>query len=198
MYNPKDLLDVVCNSGTEKLKRRFYSVFVAAILGGIFIGLGYLGYLYIASGILGNKFFAALIFGTGLVMIVIAGAELFTGNCLLTFGVFSRRYSLEKMFLYLLLVWIGNFVGAFLLASLVKLANVEILSNEIVAISEKKIDLPFWQAFFSGILCNILVAMAVYIAAASKNVSGKILACILPVSLFVIAGFEHMLRICLY
>ena len=56
MYNPKDLLDVVCNSGTEKLKRRFYSVFVAAILGGIFIGLGYLGYLYIASGILGNKF----------------------------------------------------------------------------------------------------------------------------------------------
>ena len=191
MYKAKELMDLVCENGTEKLKRRIISVFIASILGGLFIGLGYLGYLYLAFGPFGNKFFGSLIFATGLVMIIIGGADLFTGNCLLTFGVLSRRYSFGKMGLYLLLVWIGNFVGAFLLALMVKFANVDQIMPEIIALSKMKINLSFWEAFFRGVLCNILVAMAVYMAGAAKNVSGKILACILPVSLFVVSGFEH-------
>ena len=96
------------------------------------------------------------------------------------------------MTLYLLMVWIGNFIGATSLVVLLELGGADpSLGAMAVLVSEAKIGLSFSEAFFLGVLCNILVAMGVYMAYASGSVPGKILAAVLPVSLFVICGFEH-------
>lgn len=190
MTNSRDLVYLAADIAAAKMKQRMLSVFIASLLAGLFIGLGYLGYLHVARET--NKYFASLVFGTGLVLIVIGGGELFTGNCLMTLGVFFRRFSYWRMTLYLLMVWIGNFIGATSLVVLLELGGADpSLGTMAVLVSEAKIGLSFSEAFFLGVLCNILVAMGVYMTYASGSVPGKILAAVLPVSLFVICGFEH-------
>lgn len=191
MHSAKNLIYLTADIASGKMKQRLISVFVASLLAGLFIGLGYLGYLYIAFEASGNRYFASLVFGTGLVLITIGGGELFTGDCLLSFGLFFRRFPFWKMALYLLLVWIGNFIGAIFLIVLLKLSGASTLRDAVVAIAQAKIGLTFFEAFFRGLLCNILVAMGVYMTYAAESVPGKILAAVLPVSLFVICGFEH-------
>ena len=119
MTNSRDLVYLAADIAAAKMKQRMLSVFIASLLAGLFIGLGYLGYLHVARET--NKYFASLVFGTGLVLIVIGGGELFTGNCLMTLGVFFRRFSYWRMTLYLLMVWIGNFIGATSLVVLLEL-----------------------------------------------------------------------------
>lgn len=192
MYNPKDLMLRTTDIAAGKLKRSIFSVFIASLLGGLFIGLGYYGYLRLSSGYITYDFFASLVFTSGLVLIIIGGGELFTGDCLFTFGLFHRRYSVWRMLFYLLIVWVGNFIGAIILALFVKIGfDVKSFMDITRVVNAKVTNLTFLKAFISGILCNILVAMAVYMSAASDSVSGKVLTTVIPISLFVICGFEH-------
>lgn len=193
MFNPKELAREACRIGNEKVNRGFTKVFVSGILAGFFIGLGFYAYLVLASSIptLG-RFYGALFFAVGLVMILIGGGDLFTGNCLLTLGWLNRDYALTKVLKNWLIVYLGNLLGALLLVSLLYFANPPFsYQSEIIAVAEAKLKLSFFAAFFRGVLCNVLVGMAVYMSFAAKNVAGKILVAMLPVALFVICGYEH-------
>jgi formate/nitrite transporter len=194
MLNQKELAEYCCEVGLKKVSQGFWKTFVSANLAGLFIALGYYGYLVLVNGDnLGSvKFFGAAVFSVGLVIILIAGGDLFTGNCLVTMGAFNKKYSYKKVIRNLSIVFLGNFIGAlFIVALLYFSSSYTINADVIINASKTKLEYNFIEAIFNGILCNIIVAVAVYISYASKSISGKVIAAMLPVILFVIVGFEH-------
>jgi formate/nitrite transporter len=127
---------------------------------------------------------------------VLAGAELFTGNNLLAMAWADGKISTREVLRNWAIVCAGNFVGATGLAALVVLShhpdmNGGTIAQEYIKIAQAKVALPFWTAFFKGILCNALVCMAVWMALAGRSIIDKAIAIIFPVSAFVAAGFEH-------
>lgn len=196
MYNAKELALEVCNVGEAKIGKKSWIIFLSSIIAGLFIGLGYYGYIILSSSSAAlpalGKFLGSFIFSVGLVMILIAGGDLFTGNCLVSMGAFQKRYSYVRVFKNLGIVYLGNLIGGLLLFSFIYFSKVDSAYAEyIIKISTAKTDLTFVQALLRGILGNILVSIAVYMSYASKAVPGKILASMLPVTLFVISGYEH-------
>ena len=126
------------------------------------------------------KLISGCVFPAGLAMVVVAGSELFTGNNLMILGVLSRVISVQQMLRNWCVVYLGNFVGAALVAALCMLGHVfprltGRLAASVIAIAQTKASLPFGDAFVRGILCNFLVCIAVWMASAAKSVSGKIL-----------------------
>jgi formate/nitrite transporter len=135
-------------------------------------------------------------FSLGLILVVVAGAELFTGNNLLVMAWVARRVSTIRLVTNLTLIYLTNLIGAIGLATLVAWSGHANMANggigrSAVAIAAAKCALPFGEAFFKGILCNVLVCLAIWIAMAGRNVADKILAIIFPISAFVACGFEH-------
>ncbi len=170
------------------------------ILAGGFIGLGALfATLVFSDGTLGfalGRVLAGVVFSLGLILVVIAGAELFTGNNLLVMAYVSGRISLRKLLANLSIVYVANFVGAAGLATLVALSGYARMNGESVgetagAIALAKVNLPFAEAFLKGVLCNLLVCLAVWLAMAGRTVTDRVVAIVFPVSAFVAAGFEH-------
>jgi formate/nitrite transporter len=137
-----------------------------------------------------------LTFSLGLILVVVAGAELFTGNNLLVMAWAGRRITTGELLQNWLIVYLANFAGAIGLACLVYFSshwqmNDGAVGATMVKIAAAKAAIPFWEAFFKGILCNILVCLAVWLALAGRSVIDKIFATIFPISAFVAAGFEH-------
>jgi len=142
------------------------------------------------------KMLGGIIFSAGLMMIVFTGAELFTGNVLIGISVLEKKISIDKLFRNWFWVYIGNFIGAIIVASLIHFANAYHGTNEVLGVlglkvAYGKVNLTFSQALASGILCNWLVCMAVWMAAAAKDVSGKIWAILFPITAFAMCGYEH-------
>jgi len=130
------------------------------------------------------------------VLVVIAGAELFTGNNLIVMAWADRRITFGQLLRNWALVYLANFVGAAVMAALVHWSGVMDLSggafrHTAIAIAGAKAQLGFGPAFFRGVLCNTLVCLAVWICVAAHDVAGKILAIVFPISAFVALGFEH-------
>lgn len=197
MYLPYEVAEYTSTASEFKVNRKILKVLVSSMLAGLFIGLGYYANIIISSG-RGfeaglNKFLGGLVFSVGIVMVIIAGADLFTGNCLVMFGVFDKKLKFSKVVIHLLIVLLGNFIGALFLVFLIYFSKmpdnttIEYINN----LAARKLNLGFGEAVFRGILCNILVAIGVYMSYAAKDISGKILAAVLPISAFVIMGFEH-------
>lgn len=139
---------------------------------------------------------AAVIFPVGLIMIVMCGGELFTGNCLITMAVLDKRTSFPKMLRNLVVVYVSNFVGALVIDGLVFFSgNLDYTSGTLGAYTIKvaltKVSIDPVKALCSGILCNMLVCMAILMSGAAKDVAGKVLAVWFPIFAFVIGGFEH-------
>jgi formate/nitrite transporter len=193
MLNPKEIAKEALSVSKGKVNRGVLKVFLSAILAGFFIGLGYFGYIALSASIpIVGKFYGSVFFAIGLVMIIIAGGDLFTGNCLLTIGWFKKTYSILKVLKNWLVVYFGNLIGALILFCFIYFSNShEAYKNAILNIADMKLSLNFTEALFRGILCNILVAMGVYMSYSSRSVTGKILAAMLPVALFVASGYEH-------
>ena len=144
------------------------------------------------SAQLGLKFYFYMVLFLG----GITGAELFTGNNLLAMAWADGKISTLELLRNWVVVCIGNFIGAAGLALLVYLSrhpdmNQGAIAQEYIKIAEAKAALPFWTAFFKGILCNVLVCMAVWMAFAGRSVVDKVVAIVFPISAFVAAGFEH-------
>lgn len=142
------------------------------------------------------KMLGGIIFSAGLMMIVFTGAELFTGNVLIGISVLEKKISIDKLFRNWFWVYIGNFIGAIIVATLIHYANAYHGTNEVLGVlglkvAYGKVNLTFTQALASGILCNWLVCMAVWMAAAAKDVSGKIWAILFPITAFAMCGYEH-------
>lgn len=198
MYLPYEIAEITSESAAYKVNRKILKILISSMLAGLFIGLGYYANIVIRanqgldSGL--NIFLGGLIFSTGIVMVLIAGADLFTGSCLIMFGVFEKKVKFSKVLVHLLIVLLGNFLGGLFLALIVyfsKMPNDAVIEY-ISKVTISKASLTFWEALLRGILCNILVAIGVYMSYASKSISGKILASIIPVTAFVIMGFEHV------
>jgi formate transporter len=199
-YSPREIAERVENVGVTKATLPLLSQVALSVLAGGFIGLGALYFTLVAGdsslGFAAQRVLGGLVFSTGLILVVVAGAELFTGNNLLVMAFVSGRVSAMNFTRNLTVVFLANFVGAAGLALLVSWSGYPALNGgavgrAAVAIATAKCNLPFWEAFFKGMLCNLLVCLAVWIAMAGRTVADKILAVIFPVSAFVACGFEH-------
>ena len=199
-YSPKEIAERVETIGVTKARLPWMTVAMLGLLAGGFIGLGALYFTLVTSdtslGFAAAQLLGGLAFSLGLILVVIAGAELFTGNNLLVMAWASRCITTAELAKNWLIVYLANFAGAVGLAFLVFLShhwqiNSSAVGTNAIKIAAAKAALPFWEAFFKGILCNILVCLAVWLALAGRSVTDKICAIIFPISAFVAAGFEH-------
>ena len=199
-YSPSEIAARVEEVGVAKLQLPWLSQFALGVLGGGFIGLGAMAFTLVAAdptlGFAGSRVLGGLVFSLGLILVVIAGAELFTGNNLLIMARVSGRVGSSRLLAHLALVLFANFIGAAGLALLVAWSGQAgmgdgAVGRAMVKIAADKCALPWEQAFIRGVLCNILVCLAVWLALAGRTVTDKILAVVPPVAAFVAGGFEH-------
>ena len=199
-YAPKEVAARVSEVGVGKAHLPWLNLSLLGILAGAFIGLGALMFNLVASdaslGFAASRLLGGLVFSMGLVLVTVAGAELFTGNNLLVMAWASGRVSSGEVLRNWVLVCAANFVGAAGLALLVWLAghgemNQGAVGKTAIRIASAKAQLPGVTLFFRGVLCNLLVCMAVWMVTAGRSVVDKAVAVVLPISAFVAAGFEH-------
>jgi len=199
-FSPKEIAARVESIGVAKARLPLLSMLMLSVLAGAFIGLGALYFVLVRSdpslGFAAKQVLGGMVFSMGLVLVVVAGAELFTGNNLLAMAWADGRISTQEVLRNWAVVCLGNFIGAAGLALLVYLSrhaemNGGAIAREYVAIAAAKVSMPFWTALFKGMLCNVLVCMAIWMTLAGRSVIDKVVAIIFPISAFVAAGFEH-------
>ncbi|MBA7551957.1 putative formate transporter 1 [subsurface metagenome] len=200
--SPKEIANAMIGMGKAKSNLSISRMLLLGILAGAFIGIGsQLAVMvtfdmqkYLGTGF--SRFIFGSVFSMGLMLIVIAGGELFTGNNLILIGVLSREVSLKKMIRSWFWVYLANFLGSLLLVWLIFesglwKANNFMAGAEALNIANVKVNLSWCEAFTRGIGCNWLVCLAVWLAVASKDITGKILGIYFPIMAFVALGFEH-------
>jgi len=201
--SPKAIVEATFNAGKAKAEKGIPQLLVLGFLAGAFIAFG--GFLAIIVGkgvnteMLGvgiAKFLFAAVFPVGIMLVVIAGSELFTGNCgVITPAALKGTASWSGLLKNWVFVYIGNFIGslfvAFFLAYLTGLTAKDPWLSATQAIAEGKVSLTFVQAFFRGLGCNWLVCLGVWLAIASDDITGKIWGLWFPIMAFVGLGFEH-------
>ena len=143
-----------------------------------------------------GKCIAGSIFGTGLMLVVVAGGELFTGNTLIIMAVLQGKAKLTSMLKNWTFVYIGNLIGSLLIAYMMVNSGLfnsgaNVLGGVTIKIAAYKVGLTFTQAFYLGIMCNWLVCLAVWMNYGAKDMAGKLLAVFFPIWLFITSGFEH-------
>lgn len=199
MNSPAEIARLYLTVGAAKTRLTFLKMFVLAIFAGMFIALGAFG-SSVASCLVQPQALARLlsaaIFPIGLMMVVVAGAELFTGNCLILAPVLARRATVQGMLYNWAVVYFGNFIGSLLVALAVVYGHsMQLYDGKLaelaVATAKAKVSLTFGDAFIRGVFCNVMVCIAVWVSFAAKDIVGKISALYLPVLLFVLCGFEH-------
>jgi formate/nitrite transporter len=199
-YSPRQVAQQVQAVGVVKARLPPLAMLMLGISAGGFIALGALySVIVFADPTLPfavSRLLGGLAFSLGLVLVVIAGAELFTGNNLLVMAWADRKITTREVVRNWVVVYVANAIGAMGIALVVWLAqhgdlNQGEVAARYVEIAAIKTALPFWEAFFRGVLCNLLVCLAVWMAMAGRGVTDKILAVIFPISAFVAAGFEH-------
>ncbi|RZA34022.1 MAG: formate/nitrite transporter family protein [Lysobacteraceae bacterium] len=199
-YSPQEVAELVRKSGVKKAGLPLLSQIMLAMLGGAFIGLGALYYVVVRSdptlGFAARQVLGGGVFSVGLIMVVVAGAELFTGNNLLVMARAHGLISTSQVLRNWTIVLFGNLVGAIGLAVLVYLAGHAAMNDGAVgqaylSVAAGKAALPFWNAFFRGVLCNALVCLGIWMSMAGRSVVDKVIVLVFPISAFIAAGFEH-------
>lgn len=188
----KDSCKGKCNQTTGKILGK-------AFFAGMMIGLGAAG-SSVAAHAISNvglaRLTAAVVFPVGLMMVILMGAELFTGDCLLAIGLPEKNISVLEFIKMLVLVYAGNLIGGIVLAWLIMTSgqldySKGLLGAYTINLAVKKVNISFVTGVSSGILCNILVCAAVVMAICAKDVTGKLLVSFFVIMLFVTSGFEH-------
>lgn len=207
--SPAEVAASVCNAGKAKCEMAFGKLFMLGILAGVYIGFGAnlatkIGSMDPAPGTAVGQFLFGAVFSVGLIMVVIAGAELFTGNnmaCMVS--AMNGQASWGGLIYNWTIVFISNFVGSVLLVYIIYLGGywgtqdangalvMTAMGSKALAIAKGKLTLTWSQAFFRAICCNWLVCLSVWMAFASKDIVGKIFAIFFPIMAFVSSGFEH-------
>lgn len=199
-FSPAQVAERVERIGIAKARLPFLSLAMLGVLAGAFIGLGALYFVLVASdpalGFAASRVLGGVCFSLGLLLVVVAGAELFTGNNLLAMAWAEGKLSTGELLYNWAVVCAANFIGAAGLALLVFLSghagmNDGAIGRATLEIAAVKTSLPFWEAFFRGALCNVLVCMAIWMTFAGRSVADKMVAILFPISAFVAAGFEH-------
>ena len=199
-YPPPEIARKVERLGVAKAHTDALTLLVLAVLAGAFISLGALLFTVVVTGSsLGfgpTRLLGGLGFSLGLILIVVAGAELFTGNNLIAMAWASRLIGTREVMRNWLLAYVGNVVGCLGTVLLVVWAGVAASGDGAVAetavrIARSKAEIPLAEALVRGILCNGLVCLAVWLAIGARSVTDKVLAIIFPITAFVAIGFEH-------
>lgn len=200
-YTPKEIATRIEKAGISKSTNDPLRIFALAILAGAFIALGAVFYTTVTfdsdgvpAGLM--RLLGGLVFSLGLILVVVAGAELFTGNNLIVMAYVDGKVSFYQLMKNWLLVYIGNFMGALGILLLVYLSNHwstegGAIGAKAILIANTKVNLSWIEAFSRGILCNILVCLAVWLCFAGRSVVDKVMAIIFPITAFVAMGFEH-------
>jgi len=198
-YTPAEMAKRVETAGVAKARLDTVTMFVLAMLAGAFIALGAMFYTFVVHNStlsLGlTQLIGGLVFCLGLVLVIIAGAELFTGNNLIVMAYVSGDIKLSQLLRNWVIVYLGNFVGALLMVLLVYFSNHWSFGDvgvKALMIASKKVSMPFTEALTKGILCNVLVCLAVWLCFAGRSVTDQILAIVFPITAFVALGFEHL------
>lgn len=190
MFTPAEVAANYVAVGKGKANLPLGKMFLLAILAGAFIALA--GAAATFGNVYVNKAAGAAIFPAGLAMVMIAGSELFTGNCLLVIPWLEKEITLVQAVRNLAVVYLGNLVGGVLVsACAVYGGTFDAVAETVVATALTKCTLPVSALFLRGILCNVLVCLGVWMGMAGKTVSCKIIGLFFPVFAFVICGYEH-------
>ncbi|MFN7445502.1 MAG: formate/nitrite transporter family protein [Curvibacter sp.] len=199
-YGPAQVAQRIESVGVAKARLPTLPLLLLGVLAGAFIGLGGMLFVLVKSdatlGFAAGALLGGLVFSLGLLLVIVAGAELFTGNNLLAMAWADGRITSYEVLRNWVLVCVANFVGAAGLALLVFASghtglNGGAIGQTVVKIALAKQELSPAQAFFRGVLCNVLVCMAVWMAMAGRSVVDKAVAVVPPITAFVAAGFEH-------
>jgi formate transporter len=199
-YSPREIANRVSEFAVVKARLPLLTMTLLGVLAGAFIGLGAMMFTLVAAdatlGFAAQRLLGGLVFSLGLILVVVAGAELFTGNNLLAMAWASGRLSSAQVLRNWAVVCSANALGALGLALLVWGSGQASLNAGAVGAAAQKIALakqalPPAEAFLRGVLCNLLVCMAVWMSLAGRSVTDKVLAVVFPITAFVAAGFEH-------
>lgn len=199
-FTPAEMALLVENVGIRKATLATDKTLVLGVLAGAFIAFGAMLFTVTVSGTgFGygpTRLLGGIAFSLGLILVIVGGAELFTGNNLIVMAWASRKVTTRQLLRNWVLVYLGNLVGALATAMFMAMSGALNLADgaplaTAAAIAKSKIALPFIEALVRGILCNVLVCLAVWLTFAARDVSGKILAIVFPITAFVALGFEH-------
>ena len=199
-YTPKEIARRIEQVSISKSTLDPFRVFALSLLAGAFIAFAAVFYTIVihdstlSSGI--TRLLGGLVFCLGLILVIVAGAELFTGNNLLVMACVDKKITLKQLLVNWVIVFVGNLVGSLGIVFLIYLSDQWLISGgalgaKVVMIANSKVNLDFMPAFARGILCNALVCMAVWMCFACHSVTDKILTVLFPITGFVAMGFEH-------
>ena len=201
--SPDKILPRAFEVYTKKARIKTKKLLILSFFAGVFIALVAQGSSFAAANLLANKetlglgkLVQGLTFTPGLIFVILAGAELFTGNCLMITAFLDKKVRLKEMLKSWILVYLGNFIGCIFVAFLLSISGQWLLGDGLVGIrtiliAKSKIDLSFGQAFVLGILANFLVCLGVWMSLGAKSYGSKAIAAFFPVAVFVLSGFEH-------
>ncbi|MBL0226408.1 MAG: formate/nitrite transporter family protein [Geobacteraceae bacterium] len=197
---PPETIQAIIGAGRRVLHQSFGRTFILSLLAGFYISFGAQLSTVVSqdaarfAGLGVSRLLAGSVFSIGLMLVVICGAELFTGNSLLAAAALHGEISWAKLAENWGLVLVGNFLGSLFFAWLMfesRLWESGAVAEHAVNIAAAKCKLSFGVAFIRALLCNWLVCLAVFMATAARDVPGKMLACFVPIMTFVTSGFEH-------
>lgn len=200
---PVEILDATVNTGVTKANSSFKRLLVLGIMAGAYIAfagaaanMGAFNLLLKPETFGLGKILSGTIFAGGIIMVTLAGAELFTGNSLMALSVLERKASAAKVLRNWVIVYIANLIGSVLIAWMcykigMFSSGADMLGAFTVKVAAGKVNMEFLPAFLSAIMCNWLVCLAVWCATGAKDTAGKVLALFFPIWLFVTGGFEH-------
>lgn len=199
MHSPLEIARNYVEIGIHKVRLSAFKMLVLGFFAGMFIGFAGIAST-VGSATVENPSLARLtsacLFPAGMAMVLVAGSELFTGNNLIIIALLEKKIKLREMLKNWFFVFVGNFLGAAFVAVMVVYGHTPDLlggklADSMVNAALHRVNLSFGDSFIRGVLCNILVCIAVWAAFAAKKVSGKLLMSFWPVMLFVLCGFEH-------
>ena len=199
MHSPLEIARNYVEIGIHKVRLSAFKMLVLGVFAGMFIGFAGIassvGAVTVENASIA-RLISATLFPAGMAMVLVAGSELFTGNNLIIIALLEKKIRLHEMLKNWFFVFVGNFIGASFVAVMVVYAGIPglydgRLAEKMVAAALTRVNQTFPEAFARGVLCNILVCVAVWGAFAAKKVSGKLLMSFWPVMVFVLCGFEH-------
>ncbi|WP_110927931.1 formate/nitrite transporter family protein [Bacillus massiliglaciei] len=200
--NPQQMATIAVNNGVKKATMPLISVLFLGFLGGAFIALGYLFNIRVVAGLPHewgslNNLIGGLVFPLGLILVIVAGAELLTGNMMaVTMGVFAKKVRFMQLLKNWVLITVTNFIGAVFVAyffgHVLGLTETDVFLDKTVAAAQSKVQADFLATFISAVGCNWLVALGVWISYSAEDAAGKIISLFLPIAAFVTIGFQHV------
>jgi len=199
LFSPDQIAEQVVENACKKSNTKIARLLVLGILAGAFIAFASQGsnaaiYNIPWAGV--GKALAGALFSTGLMLVIIAGGELFTGNTLMVAALAQKKIGWGGLLKNWVIVYAGNIIGAVLIAWFIFMSGQlnfsdGLLGGFTIKTAVYKVSLKFVEAFFLGIMCNWLVSLAVWMAYGAKDMTGRLLAIFFPIWLFITSGFEH-------